>query len=264
MREPTNKLRPTTDLAAILQHSLAHTPARLLVGRAGPGYKTNTLLKLREDHAAARDAVYNEVDLTRDLPSELVKTFNLFAVESSARSRTEFLMRPDLGRKFSLDAAEIVRQRCPAEPDLQIILGDGLSATAVATQVPQLLPQLHALATERNWQVGQTFFVKNCRVGILNEVGHLLRPAVAVLLIGERPGLATAESLSAYLAYRPEPGHTDAHRNLISNIHARGVNIEAAAERIVNLAAQMMRMKTSGVGVKEEQPAVQVGNISQS
>jgi len=97
--------------------------------------------------------------------------------------------------------------------------------------------------------------VRHCRVGVLNEVGELLDPAVAVLLLGERPGLATAESLSAYLAYRPRPGHTDAQRNLISNIHARGVSAGEAARRIVALAEKMRLMQASGVAVKEELPA---------
>src|SRR5262249_20927309 len=99
---------------------------------------------------------------------------------------------------------------------------------------------------------GRPFAVRYCRVGVLNDVGELLDPAVVVLLIGERPGLATAESLSAYLAYRPRPGHTDAQRNLISNIHGRGVAPEAAAARTLTLAAKMKEMQPSGVAVKEE------------
>jgi ethanolamine ammonia-lyase small subunit len=105
--------------------------------------------------------------------------------------------------------------------------------------------------------VGQTFVIRHCRVGILNEIGELLAPKVVVLLIGERPGLATAESLSAYLAYRPLKAHTDANRNLISNIHDRGVKPEAAGKRILDLAAQMMRAKASGSRLKEELPALE-------
>jgi ethanolamine ammonia-lyase small subunit len=253
---PATSSRTDTELAAILQQALARTPARLIVGRAGPSYKTGTLLKLREDHAAARDAVYNELDLDRDLPAELVRTQKLFLVQTCARTKTEFLMRPDLGRKFSEAAAEEIRRQCLLKPDLQIIIGDGLSATAVKTQIPQLLPKLQQAAADRGWQVGQPFVVRYCRIGILNDTGDLLQPTVAVLLIGERPGLATAESLSAYLAYRPRAGHTDAQRNLISNIHARGVSIDDAANRIISLAAQMMRLQASGVSVKEETPAV--------
>jgi ethanolamine ammonia-lyase small subunit len=140
--------------------------------------------------------------------------------------------------------------------DLQIVVGDGLSMTAVATQVPRLLPLLCEEAKARDWSVGQTFVIRYCRVGILNEIGELLAPKVAVLLIGERPGLATAESLSAYMAYRPKTADTDANRNLISNIHARGVNSERAAQRIRNLAASMMKAQASGCQLREELPTL--------
>jgi ethanolamine ammonia-lyase small subunit len=247
--------RSEAEIASVVQQALARTPARLLVGRAGPSYKTGTLLKLREDHAAARDAVYNELDLDRDLSPEFVRELKLFLVQSWARTKAEYLLRPDLGRKLSDAAANEIRQRCPQRPDLQIVIGDGLSATAVATQIPPLLPRLLQLASEMGWRVGQTFAVRYCRVGVLNDVGDLLQPTVAVLLIGERPGLATAESLSAYLAYRPQSGHTDAQRNLISNIHARGVANDDAARRIIAFAGQMMRQQASGVSVKEETAA---------
>ena len=107
-------------------------------------------------------------------------------------------------------------------------------------------------ADERGWTFGRPFVVRYCRVGVLNAVGELLDPAVVVLLIGERPGLATAESLSAYLAYRPRRGHTDAQRNLISNIHARGVSTPNAALRIINLAATMMTAGSSGYQLRED------------
>jgi ethanolamine ammonia-lyase small subunit len=139
--------------------------------------------------------------------------------------------------------------------DLQVVIGDGLSAAAVTAQVPRLLPLLEAQARNCGWSFGRPFVVRYCRVGVLNEIGALLDPAVVVLLIGERPGLATAESLSAYMAYRPRPGHSDAQRNLISNIHARGITPEAAARRIMNLAAKMRQCETSGVAVKEDLPA---------
>src|SRR5204863_6665587 len=131
-------------------------------------------------------------------------------------------------------------------------VGDGLSATAVAVQVPRLLPRLSDGAAARGWSFGQPFAVRYCRVGLLNDIGELLDPEVVVLLIGERPGLATADSLSAYMAYRPRTSHTDAERNLISNIHARGVTPVRAATRIVRLATRMRELQLSGVAVKEE------------
>jgi ethanolamine ammonia-lyase small subunit len=137
---------------------------------------------------------------------------------------------------------------------LQVAIGDGLSAAAVKVQVPLLLPHIENEARTRGWSFGRPFVIRYCRVGVLNEIGELLNPAVVVLLIGERPGLATAESLSAYLAHHPRPGHSDAERNLISNIHARGVKPEAAARRIVNLADKMRQCGTSGVAIKEHLP----------
>jgi ethanolamine ammonia-lyase small subunit len=155
-------------------------------------------------------------------------------------------MRPDLGRRFNEVARTELLRRCSAHTDLQIAIGDGLSVTAVSKQVPALLDLLQQQAGERGWTVGQSFVVRHCRVGIMNEIRALLEPQVVVLLIGERPGLATAESLSAYLAYRPTRSHTDADRNLISNIHARGVSTCDAPLRIINLAARMMADGTSG------------------
>lgn len=151
-----------------------------------------------------------------------------------------------------------IRKECPAGCVVQAAIGDGLSAAAIAAQVPALLPLLEDEASRRGWSFGRPFFIRHCRVGVLNDIGDILDPEVAVLLIGERPGLATAESLSAYLAYRPRGGHTDARRNLISNIHAHGVGSEEAARRIIALVERMRRARTSGVAVKEELPAARV------
>jgi ethanolamine ammonia-lyase small subunit len=180
-------------------------------------------------------------------------------VSTRAFSRQEYQLRPDLGRQLDDKARRRVAQECPAGPDLQVLIGDGLSAAAVTAQVPRLLPLLLEQARLAGWSIGRPFFVRNCRVGVLNDVGDLLDPLVVVLLIGERPGLATAQSLSAYLAYRPRPGDTDARRNLISNIHGRGVPVEEAALRILALAQQMRRLGTSGVAVKEELPDSTLG-----
>jgi ethanolamine ammonia-lyase small subunit len=230
------------------------TPARILVGRSGPAYLTATQLQLRQDHAAALDAVHAELDLDRDLGPEFVRQFGAFLVQTQANSKAEYLARPDRGRRLSAAAVDTLRAECATGVDLQVVVGDGLSATAVRAQVPALVPLLADGARQRGWTLGQVFAVHYCRVGILNEIGALLDPAVVVLLIGERPGLGTAESLSAYLAYRPRPGHTDAQRNLISNIHARGVGVAEAAARILALADKMRNLQSSGVHVKEEAP----------
>jgi ethanolamine ammonia-lyase small subunit len=128
----------------------------------------------------------------------------------------------------------------------------------VAVQVPALLPLIYAEAVERNWSVGTILVIRHCRVGILNAIGEILRPKVAVLLIGERPGLATAESLSAYMAFRPNPTHSDANRNLISNIHRTGLDPQTAATRILNLATRMMAAGTSGFNLREAPPALEI------
>ena len=235
----------------LIQRIRQRTPARVMVDRAGSGYRTLTQLELRHAHAAARDAVRTEFDLVRDLGSEFIDRYKLFEVSTQAASKDEYLLRPDLGRSFSNDTAAQIQKECPASPDLQIVIGDGLSVTAVAAQVPALLLLITQLAGERGWTLGRPFAVRYCRVGIMNHVGELLNPKVVLLLIGERPGLATAESLSAYMAFRPRNGDNDARRNLISNIHGRGVSTEAAATRIINLAQTMMLQRLSGVLIKE-------------
>jgi ethanolamine ammonia-lyase small subunit len=235
-----------------IQAIRARTPARILLGRSGPAYSTTTQLELRQDHAAALDAVHAELDLPRDFGREFMENLQLFEVQSQATNKTEHLMRPDLGRRLNEGSRQEIIRRCPAKSDLQVVIGDGLSAAAVAAQAPRLLPLLEKEAESQEWTFGQTFVVRYCRVGILNQIGEILEPEVVVLMIGERPGLATAVSLSAYLAYRPRPGHTDSQRNLISNIHDRGVPPEIAASRIINLAVKMRQLTTSGINVKEE------------
>jgi ethanolamine ammonia-lyase small subunit len=238
----------------LIERIRARTPARVLADRSGASYRTATQLQLRQDHAAARDAVRAEFDLQRDLGPEFVQQWKLFTVSTIAVSKDEYLQRPDLGRRLNEDARTRLLARCELNVDLQIVVGDGLSVTAVATQVPALLPLIVEKAGTLGWKLGHPFAVQYCRVGIMNDVGELLKPIVLVLLIGERPGLATAESLSAYMAYQPRAGHNDSHRNLISNIHARGVGAEAAAARIIDLAQQMIRRQSSGVQLKEDLP----------
>lgn len=255
-REPDAPL-VTSDWPEIVRKIRARTPARLLVGRAGAAYRTATQLDLREAHAAARDAVRAELDLEAAFGTAFLKQWNLFEVCTRARLKDEYLLRPDLGRLFDDASRTELLRRCSAGNDLHIAIGDGLSVPAVAAQVPPLLPLLYTGAKARGWSVGQAFAIRHCRVGILNEIGELLSPQVAILLIGERPGLATAESLSTYMAYRPRRTHSDANRNLISNIHPRGLSPQAAALRILNLAAQMMRAATSGCNLREESPALE-------
>jgi ethanolamine ammonia-lyase small subunit len=245
---PDETPRPAVDLATFRQH----TPARILAGRAGPAYRTATQLELRQDHATAVDAVHAELEPRAAWGDEFVERWRLFEVQTLARTKNEYLMRPDLGRRLDDESRGLLQKECPTQQTLQVVIGDGLSATATACQTPRLLPLLAAGAGARGWSFGRPFVVHRCRVGVMNDIGEILDPSVVVLLIGERPGLATAESLSTYFAYQPCLGHTDANRNLISNIHARGTPPELAAERILALAAKMLLAKTSGVEVKED------------
>ncbi|MBY0523919.1 MAG: ethanolamine ammonia-lyase subunit EutC [Gemmataceae bacterium] len=255
MSDSERPVVPPTGLPATLAAIRARTPARILAGRAGTSYTTATQLDLRRDHAAALDAVHAELALESDFGREWVEQWRLFDVQTQARDKAEYLMRPDLGRRLDAAARSVVAANCPAGTDVQVVIGDGLSVAAVVRQVPLLLPLLDQGIRASGWTFGRPFAVRYCRVGVLNDVGDLLDPLVVVLLIGERPGLATAESLSAYLAYRPRKGHTDANRNLISNIHGRGIPVEDAARRIVSLVQTMRENQVSGVSVKEELPA---------
>src|ERR1700674_5147487 len=175
-----------SDLSEIVRRIRSRTPARLLVGRAGAAYRTGTQLELREAHAAARDAVRAELDLETTFGADFVKRWRLFEVCTQATLKDVFLLQPDLGRHFNDASRAEVQRRCSSGNDLQIAIGDGLSVPAVAAQVPPLLPRLYAESRARGWTVGQTFVIRHCRVGILNEIGELLSPKVAGLLIGER------------------------------------------------------------------------------
>jgi ethanolamine ammonia-lyase small subunit len=252
MADDSKIARSEADWQKLERRIREQTPARLMEGRAGISYRTATELQLRDDHAAARDAVRTELDLSADLGQEFIERWGIFEVSTQARSKEEYLLRPDLGRRLDAAASAALGEQCSRGCDLQIAIGDGLSVKAVAVQVPGLLPLLMQGAQQRGWRSGRVFAIRHCRVGAMNEIGDLLSPQALVLLVGERPGLATAESLSAYLAYHPRAGHTDADRNLVSNIHGSGVPVAEASARILNLVEAMLRERTSGVHLKEE------------
>jgi ethanolamine ammonia-lyase small subunit len=259
------KYEPLTHAAwsETFQMVRARTPARLLVGRAGAAYRSETQLDLRESHAAARDAVRAELNTPAVFGQKFWDEYRLFEVSTRAGNKEQYLLRPPLGRQFDDSSRARILERCRQHCDLQIAIGDGLSVPAVAAQVPALLPLLCRPAIRRGWSVGQIFVVRYCRVGILNEIGELLGPAVTVLLIGERPGLAISDSLSAYMAYRPTRAHTDADRNLISNIHARGLAADEAACRILRVAEAMMAAQVSGCRLRGDDQNVR-GQIAEN
>jgi ethanolamine ammonia-lyase small subunit len=245
------KLVRPRDWPEVIQKIRERTPARIFVKR-GAAYSTEMQLELRDARASAVDAVWSEFDLQRDFPAEFVMRWKLFEVLTRAESKSQFLLRPDLGRKLSAVGEQVLVERCVKTPDVQIVIGDGLSGAALSEQVPALFPLLVERVSVNGWTMGTSFVVRHCRVGVMNHIGDLLSPRVVVLLIGERPGLATSTSLSAYMAYKPRSGQTDADRNLISNIQAHGVGTENAADRIASLVSQMMTTGRSGTSLKED------------
>ena len=184
MQDEQDAILASAEWSEIVRRIRARTPARILVGRTGAAYRTNTQLELREAHAAARDAVRAELDLETTFGADFVKQWGLFEVCTQADLKNVFLLQPDLGRHFNSASRAVLQRRCSSGNDVQIAIGDGLSVPAVAAQVPRLLPLLYAGAKARGWTVGQTFVIRHCRVGILNEIGELLSPKVAVLLPG--------------------------------------------------------------------------------
>ena len=223
------------------------TPARLLLGRSGAALPTEAALTLRADHAAARDAVSAEIDFTAPPWTD----FDAVLADTCAATKARYQRRPDLGRRLTDTSRAEITVKIASDQDLLIAVGDGLSVRAIERQVPRLLPLLMENARIRGWSVGRPILIRHARVGVMNDLGVLLRPKVVVLLIGERPGLSTAESLSAYLAWQPDATHTDANRNVISNIHAQGVAVEDAARRILAWAQMFMTLQLSGASVKE-------------
>jgi ethanolamine ammonia-lyase small subunit len=225
---------------------IASTTARIGVGRAGPRYNTFSLLLCQGDHAITQDA------LMRDVDQHVLDDLDLFTVHTKITGgKPEYLLRPDLGRHLSDAAKQIIEAHCLPSPHMQLVVGDGLSAAAVETNVRALLPALRQEAEAVGLSVGTPFFIKHCRVGVLNDIGEVLKPDVIILLIGERPGLGRAASLSAYMAYRPKAGDTDADRDVVSNIFSHGgTDPLAGAACIVELAQKMMQYQASGVKLK--------------
>ncbi len=241
----------STELASLLSAARARTPARVFRGRVDGGYTTASHLALRADHAAARDAVHAAMDLQGPELGPVVAEHDVLALDSAAEDHREHLLRPDLGRRLSDASRELLREQGTHGADLQVLIGDGLSAAAVHAQVPGVLEPLLEGARARGWSIGRPVAIRHCRVGLLNDVGDILGCDLAVLLVGERPGLATAKSLSAYVALRPRTGQTDADRNLISNIHDGGTPAAEGSRRLLALLDSIRAAGRSGVTVKE-------------
>jgi ethanolamine ammonia-lyase small subunit len=229
-----------------LEALIASTTARIGVGRAGPRPRTASLLLFQADHAVTQDA------LMRDVDQSLLDSFGLFTVQTCITGgKQEYLLRPDLGRMLNEDAKRTLVSKCTKGANIQLVVGDGLSAAAVEANLRQIYPVIQQGAQSARLTLGTPFFVRYCRVGVLNDIGDLLKADVVVLLIGERPGLGRAESMSAYMAFRPKAGDTDADRDVVCNIFENGgTNPLEAGAVVVQMAQKMMQYQASGVKLK--------------
>lgn len=223
-----------------------NTTARLGVGRAGHRPRTETLLDFRDDHGTARDAVLTKVDETLIADREFAK------IETLVANKEEYLARPDRAREISEETTVRLREECEHDPQVQLIVSDGLSSTAVEKNVPELLPILFDGLEAHGLGVGTLVFVEYGRVDVMDAIGEDLGASCCVNLIGERPGLATAESLSAYLVYDPKRGTPTSKKSVISNIHSSGLApVEAGAE-IAALVSEMCEKRASGISLRED------------
>ena len=220
-----------------------YTPARIGVGRTGTRPLTKDFLSFRIDHAAAVDAVYGEVS------QDLLDQMGLFTVETCYGTKERYLKRPDQGRLLSEEGEKLIIEKCVLRPQVQIVISDGLSASAIQKNIMDVYPTLLDSLLVYNLSVGTTFFLKGGRVGCMDAIGELLQPDAFVLLIGERPGLVSAESLSAYMCYRPQKGTKESDRMVISNIHRRGTPPVEAAAHIGTMINKMLDQKTSGLSL---------------
>lgn len=241
---PASKARALLD-APMDEQALARmkkqTTARIGVGRCGARLKTQTALALRADHANARDAVFADVD------PALLESLGLFQVQSSCKDKDTFLTRPDLGRKLEDQTLETLKMRCAPNPDVQIYAADGLSSKAIEANLAKILPILMQALKDKGLTVGTPFFLRYGRVGSEEYVAEALGAKVVCVLLGERPGLATAESMSAYIAYNAYVGMPESKRTVVSNIHKNGTAAVEAGAYIAEVIAQIFEQKASGV-----------------
>ncbi|MGG4440294.1 ethanolamine ammonia-lyase subunit EutC [Brevibacillus fortis] len=224
-----------------LDELLSSTPARIGVWRAGVRPLTKTMLELRRDHAAAVDAVYGEVS------QAVLDQFSLFTVETQYDNTENYLKRPDMGRVLTEEGVRTLQERGQKKPQVQIVVSDGLSAAAVDANLKDVLPSLMDSLKSYGLTCGTPFFIKGGRVASMDHVGEILEPEVLVLLIGERPGLVTAHSMSAYMCYRPRKGMVESERTVISNIHRQGTSPVEAGAHIGTILSKMLEQKASGV-----------------
>lgn len=220
-----------------------HTPARIGIGRTGARYKTETMLRFRADHASAQDSVFTDVN------EDILKEMNLITLQTNCSSKDEFITRPDLGRQISKE--ELAKlSSFKKKPQVQIYVSDGLSSKAIEANVKDILPALIQGLEGYGITVGTPFFVKLGRVGAMDVISEEIGADVTCVLIGERPGLVTAESMSAYIAYKGTVGMPESRRTVVSNIHKGGTPSVEAGAYIADIIKLMLEKKASGLDLK--------------
>lgn len=226
------------------------TPARIGLGRVGDAQPIASVLSFQLDHASARDAIHTPLDV--DLLRQALGARPCFAVSSGAADRSNYLRRPDLGR--SLDEASWPENIILSEDgyDCAFVLGDGLSAIATQRHAVAVLDA--CVARLGDWRIAPVAIARQARVALGDEIGDRLRARIVVMLLGERPGLSTADSLGAYLTFAPRRGRRDSERNCVSNIHADGLSTRAAAEKICWLLREAVRLGLTGTELKDDAP----------
>ncbi len=222
------------------------TPARLGLWRAGTRYTTEPSLRFRADHAAAQDAVFSYVG------EELIKEMNFVETETLCEDKDTYITRPDLGRKFSDDEMKKIKNTIKPNSKVVIAVGDGLSSAAIEANVKDIIPAIRQGLKMHNLDFGDILFVKHCRVPAMDPIGEHTGADVVCLLIGERPGLVTAESMSAYIAYKPTVGMAEARRTVVSNIHSQGTPAVEAGAYIADVIKKMLDTKRSGLDLKDK------------
>lgn len=222
------------------------TPARLGSGRAGPRYKTLTMLRFRADHAAAQDSVFSQV------PEDFGAKNGMTEVKTRCHSKDEYLTRPDLGRSFDVENQNKIREVLPRNAPVQIVVGDGLSSAAITANAMDCLEAIREGLKIRGIDPGTPIFVRYCRVGAGDAIGDVTGCQVVCMLVGERPGLVTDKSMSAYITYKPHTGVSESARTVVSNIHGQGTPAVEAGAHIAGLLQTILEKKVSGVGLHLE------------
>ena len=223
-----------------------HTPARLGSGKAGPRYKTLTMLRFRADHAAAQDAVFSQV------PEDFAAKNGMAEVQTKCHDKDEYLTRPDHGRCFDEENQKKIRAAIPGTPRVQIVVGDGLSSAAITANAMDCLEAIREGLKLKGIDPGTPIFVRYCRVGAGDAIGDVIGCELVCMLVGERPGLVTDKSMSAYITYKPRTGVSESARTVVSNIHAQGTPAVEAGAHIAGLIETILCKQVSGVGLHME------------